>query len=62
MKGAAKLFVVAAACLGMPGIAGADEATLLFGTSTPPGMHMSVRVFPPYHIDTRLGTPPALVF
>jgi TRAP-type C4-dicarboxylate transport system substrate-binding protein len=48
MKGAAKLFVVAAACLGMPGIAGADETTLLFGTSTPPGTHISVRVFHPW--------------
>src|SRR5690348_2153037 len=37
-----------AACLGGAGFARADEVTLLFGTSTPPGTHISLRVFHPW--------------
>jgi len=37
-----------AAWLGGAGFAHADEVTLLFGTSTPPGTHISVRVFHPW--------------
>jgi TRAP-type C4-dicarboxylate transport system substrate-binding protein len=37
-----------AAWLGGAGFAQADEVTLLFGTSTPPGTHISIRVFHPW--------------
>ena len=40
--------IVALAWLGSAGFAHADELTLLFGTSTPPGTHISVRVFHPW--------------
>jgi TRAP-type transport system periplasmic protein len=37
-----------AASLGATGLVQAEEAVLLFGTSTPPGTHISIRVFHPW--------------
>ena len=48
MKRLAKLFTLAALWLGLAGIARAEETTLLFGTSTPPGTHISIHVFHPW--------------
>ncbi|HEY3920153.1 MAG TPA: hypothetical protein VGL83_20350 [Stellaceae bacterium] len=56
-----------ACCVGAAGIARADEVSLLFGTSTPQGTHISLRIFHPWaerinaegkgivHIDIRDG-------
>lgn len=61
------LILLAATSLAMLGAARADEVNLLFGTSTPPGTHISLRVFHPWadrineegkgmlHIDVRDG-------
>jgi TRAP-type C4-dicarboxylate transport system substrate-binding protein len=62
-----RILALLAAWLGASGAACADEANLLFGTSTPPGTHISIRVFHPWverineqgkgivHIDIRDG-------
>lgn len=67
MTGMGKLLVLLAAAIAMLGSARADEANLLFGTSTPQGTHISIRVFHPWadrineqgkgviHIDVRDG-------
>lgn len=64
---ALKLLVFLAVALAFTGTARADEVNLLFGTSTPPGTHISIRVFHPWvdrinaegkgvlHIDIRDG-------
>ena len=48
MKRPATIAILMAAWLGGAGFARAEEMTLLFGTSTPPGTHISVRVFHPW--------------
>jgi TRAP-type C4-dicarboxylate transport system substrate-binding protein len=55
MKRLATIVALATAWLGGAGFALADETTLLFGTSTPQGTHISVRVFHPWadHINAQ---------
>jgi TRAP-type C4-dicarboxylate transport system substrate-binding protein len=50
MKRLATIAITLAAWLGGTSLARADETTLLFGTSTPPGTHISVRVFHPWAV------------